>query len=365
MSCTGGERLHVEIRARRGHGAGASALVDELADALAAGFPPALDLAVVGRAGTLVRAWGGCACTLEPGVAATSRTLYDLASLTKVVATTTLALRLADEGSWRLEDALASHLPEFTRGDVTLAHLLTHTSGIVAHVPFFLTLDGAAAVRRAVLEEGARGSDPGGVLYSDLNYMLLGWAVESVAGERLDRLFRDLVARPLGMSRTRFRPPARERARAAATELDGDQRRTPGLVWGEVHDGNAHALGGIAGHAGLFAPCEDLARFVSALLDPQHHPVLAPETIASMGRAHAGTAPEVRGLGWRVDPAAWGDWPATAYWHTGFTGTSLLVSPDTGVGIALLTNAIHPVRALERQAALRERVHRAVARFVA
>ena len=125
-------------------------------------------------------------------------------------------------------------------------------------------------------------------------------------------------------SRTRFRPASSERRLIAATELDGDQRLEPGLVWGEVHDGNAWALGGVAGHAGLFAPAADLGRFVSALLAPEHHPVLSARSIAELTSYQAGGPPDTRALGWQLDASAWGSWPSSTYWHTGFTGTSLL-----------------------------------------
>lgn len=364
--------LHLELSARgRSSPAGRDRVVDEVRDALAAGFPPSISLVVLDRDGVLLQAWGGTVVSLGEGsrgerasgegFATTCGTLYDLASLTKVVATTTLALTLVDEGRWRLDDRVASWLSGFPRGDVTLFHLLTHTSGLVAHRPFYLLGHDRRAIRRAVYEQAAEGSAPGAsVLYSDLNFMLLGWAATRCTRRPLDRLFHDVVATPLSMHRTRFRPPARQRPGTAATERDGDQRTGPGLIWGEVHDGNAHALGGVAGHAGLFAPAGDLGRFVAALLAP-NHPVLTPGSIAAMHRHQAGSQPDVRGLGWRLEPPDWGGWPATTYWHTGFTGTSLLVAPEAGIGVVLLTNAVHPTRQLERQAAFRAAVHAAIA----
>jgi CubicO group peptidase (beta-lactamase class C family) len=130
-------------------------------------------------------------------------------------------------------------------------------------------------------------------------------------------------------------------------------------VWGEVHDGNAWALGGIAGHAGLFAPVDDMARYAAALLAPSH-PVLSPSSIREMATRQAGEQPDVRGLGWRLAPSAWGAWPEGTYWHTGFTGTSLLIAPALGIGVVLLTNAVHPARRPERQVAMRVAFHRAV-----
>ena len=159
------------------------------------------------------------------------------------------------------------------------------------------------------------------------------------------------------MTSTGYRPRAPLR-RIAATEADGDQR--PGLVWGQVHDGNAFALGGISGHAGLFGTAGDLGRFASALLTPDRHPVLSAETLALMTARRAGAGAEARVLGWRLRPDAWGDWPDGTIWHTGFTGTSLLIAPALDVAVVLLSNAVHPARRLEQTGAFRASVHRAI-----
>jgi CubicO group peptidase (beta-lactamase class C family) len=333
---------------------------DMLEESIRAGFPPGATLAVVDADGALARVSGGWACVVGERVETTRETVYDLASLTKVVVTVTLSLLLAEEGAWALDDPVSRRLPGFPRDDLTLRQLLTHTSGLVPHREFFRLEGGAEAIRSAVFAE-ARTAVPGPVDYSDLGYMLAGWALEHCAGEPLERLFAARVAEPLGMARTQFRPPAQARPGLAATELDGDQRPEPGLVWGEVHDGNAWALGGIAGHAGLFAPASDLEAFVCALLAPDRHPVLSAASIAEMSRRQAGAPPDVRALGWRLDAGEWGPWPESTYWHTGFTGTSLLVAPDAGVGVVLLLGGVHPARRLDAQDALRRRIHRPIA----
>jgi CubicO group peptidase (beta-lactamase class C family) len=127
-----------------------------------------------------------------------------------------------------------------------------------------------------------------------------------------------------------------------------------------VHDGNAFALGGISGHAGLFGTAADLGRFASALLTPDRHPVLSAETLALMTARRAGEGAEARVLGWRLDPEAWGQWPGGTIWHTGFTGTALLIAPALGVAVVLLSNAVHPVRRLDQIGAFRAQVHRAI-----
>lgn len=338
-----------------------------LAAALAAGFPPSLSLALVGREGIELEAWGGCACLAPERVPAGEDTIYDLASLTKVVCSTTLTLQAAEQGRLSLDDPVRALLGDFPVASTTLRHLLTHTSGLVDHRPFFETCQGRAAVERALYAEAA-GSRPGApVCYSDLNFMLVGWCLEACLGQRLDGAFSAGVAAPLSMGRTGFRPlsgdPGAPAARVgtAATELDGDQRNAPGLVWGEVHDGNAWALGGVAGHAGLFAPRRDLARFVQAMLDPVGAGLLGEESASLLVSRQAATGDDVRSLGWRLEPLPWGDWPAGTIWHTGFTGTSLLVSPARGVAVVLLMNGVHPVRHPEQQAAVRTAVHRIVA----
>jgi CubicO group peptidase (beta-lactamase class C family) len=356
--------VHSELAARAPHGLAQArdGIVDTLERSLAEGFPPGASLLVVDAEGCLLRAFGGCSLVVGETIPTTRDTMYDLASLTKVIVTVTLALSLAEQGRWTLDDPLRRWLPGYPREDTTLRQLLTHTSGLIPHREFYRRSRGVAAIRRDVYAEAAADDIvPGAVSYSDLNYMLLGWALARCSGRPLARLFRETVAEPLGMQRTRYRPPRRALRSIAATELDGDQRLAPGLVWGEVHDGNTWALGGISGHAGLFAPADDLGRFVGALLAPDRHPVLGPDSIAELTRLQAGAPPDVRALGWLLDASDWGTWPDSTYWHTGFTGTSLLVAPDLGVGVVLLMGGVHPVRRLEDVAELRRVVHRSIA----
>jgi CubicO group peptidase (beta-lactamase class C family) len=333
-----------------------------LLDQLGVGFPPAAAVRVCTRDSTPYLAAGGWARLadadlLEP-VPADAETLFDLASLTKVVATLPLVLLLHQRGQWSIDDPVARWLPGAPRSPVTISQCLLHVSGLVPHRPYYATCAGPADIRRAVIAELAD-AVPGQVSYSDLGFMLLGWAVEECAGEPLADLADREVFRPLGMTSTGYQPRA-PRPRIAATEADGDQRAGAGVVWGQVHDGNAFALGGISGHAGLFGTAADLGRFVSALLTPGRHPVLSAETFALMTSRRAGAGAEARVLGWRLDPEAWGRWPDGTIWHTGFTGTSLLVAPALGVAVVLLSNAVHPVRRLDQIGAFRAQVHRAI-----
>jgi CubicO group peptidase (beta-lactamase class C family) len=335
-------------------------LVQLLTDAVGAGYPPGATLLIVDAEGPVLRLFGGWSSIVGERIGTTRETIYDLASLTKVVVTVTLSVLQQQLGAWTLDDPVARWLDEFPRDDLTLRQLLTHTSGLVPHREFYRRARGPSEFTPAVFDEAVE-AEPGPVAYSDLNYMLLGWALERCSGTALDVLFAEAVAAPLGMGTASYRPAREIRRRIAATELDGDQRLEPGLVWGEVHDGNAWALGGVAGHAGLFATADDLGRFVSALLAPDRHPILTAASIEELNRRQAGEPPDVRGLGWRLDASDWGPWPDSTYWHTGFTGTSLLVAPEVGMGVVLLTGGVHPVRRLDEQAELRTQVHRVVA----
>ena len=258
-----------------------TALKQCLVDLLTESFPSGLSLAVVGPAGPVFSAYGGCACRIGTAQPITRSTSYDLASLTKVVCTVTLTAMFLERQMISLEDPVQRWLAGFPRSETTLLHLITHTSGLIAHRPFFEDLRGRPAIEAAVFDEAARSAPKDEVLYSDLNFMLLGWALETCARSPLDELFAHEIAAPLGMAKTVFRPPSA--AATAATELDGDQRLSPGLVWGEVHDGNCWALGGVAGHAGLFAPLDDMTAFVRHLLAPDGR-VLGPAALEAIAK---------------------------------------------------------------------------------
>ena len=339
-----------------------SKLTEVLFQSTREGFPAGFNLAVVDRSNILLRAWAGYANLVDDVLETRPDTIYDLASLTKVVVTTTLTLWLVDQRMWKLEQPLAQWLPDFERTDITLAQLITHTSGIIPHRPFFHLGIRPSAVRQAVIDEASLAGRPGKVSYSDLNFMLLGWAIEVCAGEPLERLFERVVTTPLGMIDTGFNPRGARAKRAAATELDGDQRLEPMLVQGRVHDGNAWSLGGISGHAGLFSTTSDLSSFVQSFLVTGRHPLLSRRVITQMSTPHAGKQPDIRGLGWRLAPRGCGQWSPDTFWHTGFTGTSLIISPTANIGVVLLCNAVHPTRDLDRQEIFRSAVHRAVAR---
>lgn len=354
----------VKSSTRPGTAADFAPVDDLVRHMLASHFPSGISLAVVDREGVVYETSGGAACRVGDEVPVVAQTRYDLASLTKVVCTTTLVLGAHEDGELHLDEPVQRLLPEYPRHDTTIRHLLTHTAGLPAHVPFFATLKGRGEIEPALYAHARTGVPGSQVVYSDLGFMVLGWLVERCLGQGIDEAFATKVATPLGLSATGFNPPVGERRTTAATELDGDQRLVSGLVWGEVHDGNAFALGGIAGHAGLFAPLGDLVRFVGALLDPERGGLLSASSVALAARCGAASGDDVRGLGWRLEPSTFGAWPAPTLWHTGFTGTSLLVCLPAKVAVVLLTNAIHPRRRTEDQAEMRTALHQAIAEAV-
>jgi serine-type D-Ala-D-Ala carboxypeptidase len=356
-------RLAASYQALPGHPAeGYPAVSRWLVRRLADGFPPAIAVRVCMSGGSPYTAAGGWARLADAGCAepvpADADTLFDLASLTKVVVTLPLVLLLHQRGQWSIDDPVARWLPGAPRSPVTIADCLLHISGLAPHRPYHATCADPGAIRAAVTAELAD-AVPGPVSYSDLGFMLLGWAVEECAGEPLEELADREVLGPLGMTSTSYRPQA-PLPRIAATEADSDERPGTGVVWGQVHDENAFALGGVSGHAGLFGTAADLGRFASTLLTPDRHPVLSAETIALMTARRAGAGAEARVLGWRLRPGSWGDWPEGTIWHTGFTGTSLLIAPALDAAVVLLSNAVHPVRRPDLIGAFRAEIHRAV-----
>jgi len=292
--------------------------------------------------------------------------VFDLASLTKVVATTPVILRLAEMGELSLDDPVSLYFPAFNEGakrKVTVWHLLTHTSGLPAYAPLYSLLGwgedayGYIAGLNLEYEPGTK------VVYSDLGFILLGRIAELVAGKPLDELARELVFEPLGMRDTMFNPPLELRERAAATEYCRLRRR---VLKGEVHDENAWFMGGVAGHAGLFSTARDLAAYAQMWLNRGSlggARVLSPATVELATRNHTQGLNECRGLGWALNcrPCSCGDLMSPrAYGHTGFTGTSLWIDPVYELFVILLTNRVHPTR--ENQCLLRARrlVHNAV-----
>jgi CubicO group peptidase (beta-lactamase class C family) len=284
-------------------------------------------------------------------------TLYDLASLTKVVVTTTLAAMLVDEGRLDLKKPVSAFVPGFrggARDRVTVEQLLTHSSGLDWWAPFYKDLKGGRAefLQRVLASElkyepGARS------VYSDLGVFLLGEVVERVAGEPLEALARRLIFEPLALKDTQFRPPRELLPRIAPTERYPDEPRDNPrhgqVAHGQVHDENAFALGGVAAHAGLFGTAPELARFAQMLLNGgvyEHRRMLSRSVIERFTR-RAGVPASTRALGWDTpgDGNSAGELlSARSFGHTGFTGTSVWIDPERRLFVILLTNRVHPTR---------------------
>jgi uncharacterized protein YbbC (DUF1343 family)/CubicO group peptidase (beta-lactamase class C family) len=322
----------------------ASSTLDALVDAAVRdGLIPGAVL-IVGHEGKIVhrKAYGSRALVpqREP---MTADTIFDIASLTKVVATTPALMKLFEEGKLRINDPVTAYLPEFQggRSDITVRDLLTHFSGL----PPDLSLDPPwsgydTGIRRALLEKPT--SPPATrFVYSDINFELLGEIVHRLSGKPLDEYSRDAVFLPLGMRETGFHPALSPRI--APTEIDP----TTGAPFrGVVHDPTARYMGGVAGHAGVFSTAADLATYAQMMLDGGGK-LFSPLTVKKFTTPNSPPdQPILRGLGWDIDSgysAPRGElFPVGSYGHTGFTGPSLWIDPASKTYIVLMTNSVHP-----------------------
>lgn len=282
----------------------------------------------------------------------TESTIFDLASLTKLFVTTTL-LTLVEQGTLALDEPIATWLPSFAGGDrtgVTLRRLMTHTSGLPAILSLWTDWPDRQARADALLNCPLVHKPDTTFEYSCVGYLVAGLLAEQVTGQPLAQLVRDRVCAPLGLTDTGYLPTAERIARTAATEYQPAVGR--GMVRGEVHDENSWSLGGTGGNAGIFGTATELARFGEMLrghgaVDGVR--ILSEDTVEQMTRDHLPSAIEPgfrHGLGVRIgDPQFMGVLaPDGAFGHTGFTGTSLVVSRAHDVVIVLLTNRVHPRR---------------------
>jgi CubicO group peptidase (beta-lactamase class C family) len=354
--------------------------------------PGAVVLAAMPREGEVLEHCSvrGLAVVKPERIPMARETVFDLASLTKPIATTTSLMLLASEGKLAVDDPVAKFLPAFAdreKDGVTLRHLLTHSAGLKPWRAFHdlvrqkerktgQYLLGTAEARELILDRVLRSApvhEPGeAAVYGDLDFMALGAVVEAVSGERLDAFFRTRIAEPLGLRDSFFVPlalptpesrpeglAAAEKRRVAATE---ECRWRDKILWGEVHDPNAWAMGGVAGHAGLFATADDVMRFAKVMLDAWHgRSAFLPQEIARQFFARQDLpAGSDWALGW--DTPVPGHSSAGQYFkqpsigHLGFTGTSLWIDLEAGCAVVLLTNRVHLV-AKKSKFGLRPIVH--------
>jgi uncharacterized protein YbbC (DUF1343 family)/CubicO group peptidase (beta-lactamase class C family) len=330
----------------------ASPLLDQtIEQAIQEGRIPGAVL-LIGHKGQIVhrKAYGKRALvpTSEP---MTVDTIFDLASLTKVVATTSSLMKLFEEGKFRLNDRVTQYFPEFQEGksDLTLRNLFTHFSGMPPDLPLTPPWSGyQTGIHMAMMEKP--NAPPGArFVYSDINFILLGELVHRLSGQTLSDYAREHIYLPLGMRETMFQPPASLIPRIAPTERNG--ANGPPLR-GVVHDETSRYMGGVAGHAGLFSTADDLSRFCEMLL---HHGELDGTRLFSPLTVEKFTTPQspadqpiLRGLGWDIDSPFSGNrgdlFPIGSYGHTGFTGTSIWIDPVSDTYVILLANSVHPFR---------------------
>lgn len=327
----------------------AAAVLDS---AIAAGAAPGAVLAVSVHGERFVHGTGHLG--IDDPRRPDGKTLYDMASLTKVIVLTTLSMMAVDEGRLDLDAPVVRYLPEFARGSgakaaVRVRDLLLHDSGLPAGRPLWLeTMVRKGGILRTVTTDLA--APPGTrMVYSDLGAITLTAIIEELYQERIDELFASRVARPMQLSRMRYLPPKGWRGDIAPTERDPWRGR---ILRGEVHDENTARLGGVSGHAGLFSSAEDLLRFGEWALDgalgrSHHDTPPAPRQFQEWTLRQEQPAGSSRGLGWDTPSgisSAGTYMSSRSFGHTGFTGTSIWVDPEREVVIVLLTNRVHPTR---------------------
>jgi uncharacterized protein YbbC (DUF1343 family)/CubicO group peptidase (beta-lactamase class C family) len=307
---------------------------------------------VVGQNGTVVyrRAFGHRALVPQERPM-TVYTIFDLASLTKVVATTTAIMQLVEQGKIALSAPVSDYWPEFKANEkeaISVRELMTHYSGLPPDLDLKPEWSGYETAMKMIVGEKPIVPPGSRFIYSDINFATLGELVRRVSGEPLDIYCAEHIFRPLGMKETRFKPPATLRPRIAPTQYQhGDRGK---MLWGEVHDATAYNMGGVAGHAGLFSTADDLTIFAQMLLNGGSYKrarILSPLTVEKM------TSPQsppdkmvVRGLGWDLDSPFASNrgelFGIGSFGHVGFTGTSIWIDPVTKTFIIILTNRVHP-----------------------
>lgn len=332
-----------------------AALAHELRDSVAKvlnaaladkAFPGAY--AIIGDSRGVIAEYGAGHLDWTASPRPTRHTLWDVASLTKVVGTTTALAQLVERGAVDLDSPVQRYVPGWVgagKESVTVRHLLTHTSGLPSFKPYDQQTHNADTLTTLLFTTPLERPAGEKMVYSDIGAFMMGRVIERVSGERLDRYLAKHVFRPLKMRETMFTPARRLRARIAPTEYDSTRG---GLVRGKVHDERAYYLGGLAAHAGLFSTASDLSRFAAMLLRGgtlDGARILRAETLQRF-TARADSTKSNRALGWEKPPAAWAGQFMTirAFGHTGFTGTSFAIDPELDLYIILLSNRVNPTR---------------------
>ncbi|WP_462410906.1 serine hydrolase domain-containing protein [Neobacillus sp. Marseille-QA0830] len=323
-------------------------------------FPGAV--ALVARSGKIVKhtAYGYSARYTDSKLSEMDRpismrkdTIFDVASISKIF-TTVAIMQLYEKGLFQLDDPVSKYIPAFAangKEKVTIRQLLTHTSGLKAWLPLY-SLEGSREEKLRLVFQQPLINKPGASYeYSDLNMITIGALIEQLSGRRQDVFVKEHITRPLGMKDTMYNPPASLKKRIAATEYQAVPAR--GLVWGKVHDENAWSLGGVAGHAGVFSTAQDLAKLAHVFINNGKYggkTILKPETVKFILQNQNGSfRGDDHGLGWELAQNWYMDALSegtASFGHTGFTGTSIVVNPNSKTVAILLTNRVHPSRSM-------------------
>lgn len=335
---------------------------------IAAGHIPGAVILVGHRGRIIYRGAFGAAAVIPARRAMQPDAIFDLASLTKAVATTTAVMQLAEAGRIRLDDPVSSYWPAFAaagKRGVTIRQLLTHTAGLRPDLEGREDWSGEAGALRRVAAERPLWRPGSEFHYSDVGFLALGALVERVSGEPLDVYCRRHIFAPLGMNDTGFRPGAAARSRIVPTDVENGTLR-----WGEVQDPTAFRMGGVAGDAGVFSTADDLARFAEMLLEGgslQGARILRPDTVAAMTTAALLPGGSLRALGWDMaSPYAVGlgtEFGPRSFGHTGYTGTALWIDPTTRSFVVILTSRLHPDGRGEAKTLRQQVAHVAAAAF--
>lgn len=330
------------------------------------GYFPGATVAIGHKNGVYAVRQYGKACTYPFDVELNKNTSYDLASLTKVIGTTMLFMKFLEKGLVTVHDKVGDYIPDFLSGEkreITLFNLLTHTSGLPAHLPLYKMCSDYDDVIRCIANVELEYEPGTKVVYSDLGFILLGHILENIGGSPMDQLCNTYVFKPIGMDNTCFNP---ETENVAATEID---ENTGNVLIGKCHDENARFLGGISGHAGLFSNIEDLIKFANMLINKGALPAgrfLSIPAFEMMTHNYTYYLNEDRAIGWCIKGekgriSSGGDLiSSAAFGHTGFTGTSIWIDIPHNVYVILLTNRVHPSRQNNAISRFRRLFHNAV-----
>jgi CubicO group peptidase (beta-lactamase class C family) len=322
---------------------------------------PGASLAI-GRYGRIVHMKGyGKLDTAQASPEVDENSIYDMASLTKVIATTTASMILEEQGLLDLDRTVASYLPEFNAPDkamITMRQVVTHRGGLEAFAALYKNFKGREQYLEQINTRPLKSAPGTATVYSDWDMILSQLVIERITGQTLDRFVAEKIFMPLGMTSTMYNPDSTTFFnRIAPTEIDSARG---GLVRGKVHDENAFAMGGVSGHAGLFSSARDLTIFCQMLLNGGEYNgvrIVKPETIARWTAPQSRTSS--RALGWDTpskNSSSGSYFSPRSFGHTGFTGTSIWIDPERGLFVILLTNRVNPNRDNQRHVPLRRAV---------